>query len=387
MAEDREGRKEFDLLIRGGKILDPISGLNGSYDIGIRQERIVRVDNNIPSSEAREVLEVDGGWVFPGLVDFHCHVFWPGTLVSVEPESLARRSGVITLIDGGSAGSCGFLSFRKSVIEPSAFRILAFLNISCIGLATEGRPGLAVKELDYTPLAHVPSALQTVEENRDLIVGIKMRAYHGLSSLAGLDLARQLADQTNLPLMVHLAPSPPSLREILPYLREGDILTHIFHPGPGALIDSDGKVREEFLEARRRGVWMDVGLARFHTDFSVIQGALEQGFLPDIISTDLSSQNMKEMVIDLPTTISKFLNFGLSLEEALPMVTRNPLTVAGWVDRVKGIAVNEPADIAIFRWEEGAVTFQDYYGHTLEGRGKFALVHAIRQGRIQSVLT
>jgi dihydroorotase len=253
-------------------------------------------------------------------------------------------------------------------------------------LATEGRPGLTVKELDHTPLAHVPSALQTIEENRDLIIGVKMRAYHGLGSLDSLELARQVADQANLPLMVHLAPSPPSLHEILPYLREGDILTHIFHPGPGALIDSQGKVREEFLEARRRGVWMDVGLARFHSDFSVIEGALQEGFLPDIISTDLSSQNMKEMVIDLPTTISKFLGFGLSMEEVLPMVTRNPVTVAGWGRKVKGIAVGEPADISIFRWEEGPVGYQDYYGHSLEARGRLSLLHTLRRGQRQTVL-
>jgi len=380
-------RKKLDLLIRGGSVLDPMSGLRGSYDIGIVGERITRVEAEIPPSLAAEVVEVNGNWVFPGLVDFHCHVFWPGTLVSVEPEALARRSGVTTLIDGGSAGSCSFLSFRKSVIEPSTFRILAFLNISCIGLATEGREGLAVKELDYTPLAHVPSALQTIEENRDLIVGVKMRAYHGLTNLAALELARQVADRTNLPLMVHLAPSPPSLREILPYLREGDILTHIFHPGPGAMVDNSGALRDEFLEARRRGIWMDVGLARFHSDFSVIQGALGEGFLPDIISTDLSAQNMRELVFDLPTTLSKFLNFGLSMEEVLPMVTRNPLAIVGWGDRVKGIAAGEPADISIFRWEEGPVAYRDYFGHSLEGRGKLVCLHTIRRGKRQTALT
>ena len=378
--EERE--RELDLLIKGGRALDPLSGLMGPYDIGIKGQRIARVEQEIPASEAKETLELQGDWVFPGLVDFHCHIFWPGTHVSVDPEALAARSGVITLIDGGSAGSCNFHSFRKSVIEPSAFRLLAFLNISCIGLATVGVEGLAVQELDYPPLAHLPSALETIEENRDLVVGVKMRAYHGLSSLAPLELARSAADQTHLPLMVHLAPSPPSLREILPHLREGDILTHIYHPGPGALIDEQGKVRAEFLEARQRGIWMDVGLAQFHSDFSVIQAALDAGFLPDIISTDLSSRNIKELVIDLPTTVSKFLNFGLSMEEALPMVTRTPLRAAGQGNRAKGLQPNEPADLSIFRWEEGPVAFRDYYGHTLEGKGRLAMRHTIRKGRL-----
>jgi dihydroorotase len=375
-------KKDLDLLIKGGKVLDPISGLEGPYDIGIRGEQIARVEEKIPRSEATSVLEAKGSWVFPGLVDFHCHVFWPGTMVSVEPDPLARKSGVMTLIDGGSAGSCNFPFFRRSVIEPSSFRILAFLNISCIGIATEGMDSLTVKELDYGPLAHLPSAISTIEENRDLIVGVKMRAYHGLASLAPLALARQVADQVKLPLMVHLAPSPPSIREILPYLREGDILTHIYHPGPGGLIDSEGKVRAEFLEARKRGIWMDVGLAQFHSDFSVIEGALGAGFLPDIISTDLSSRNVKGLVVDLPTTLSKFLNFGLSVEEALPMVTRNPLFAAGQENRIKGLKPGEEADIAIFRWADGPVTFQDYYGHSLEGQGRLAIQHTVRKGKL-----
>ena len=375
-------KKDLDLLIKGGKVFDPISGLEGLYDIGIRGERIARIEERIPRSEAASTLEAKGNWVFPGLVDFHCHVYWPGTMVSVEPDPLARSSGVMTLIDGGSAGSCNFPFFRQSVIEPSSFRIRAFLNISCIGISTEGMDNLSVKELDYGPLAHPPSAIRTIEENRDLIVGVKMRAYHGLTSLAPLSLARQVADQVKLPLMVHLAPSPPSIREILPYLREGDILTHIYHPGPGGLIDSEGNVRAEFLEARKRGVWMDVGLAQFHSDFSVIQDALEAGFLPDMISTDLSSRNIKGLVVDLPTTISKFLNFGLSVEEALPMVTKNPLFAAGQESSVKGLKPGSEADISIFRWEEAPVTFQDYYGHTLEGRGRLMIQHAIRKGKL-----
>jgi dihydroorotase len=376
-----EKREKLELLIQGGKVLDPISGLRGQFDLGIRSGRIACIEKDVPPSRAREVLKLDGDWIFPGLVDFHCHVFWPGTMVSVEPEGLARSSGVLTLIDGGSAGACNFLSFRRSVIEPSPFHILAFLNLSCIGLATEGIPGLNLKELDHLPLAHVPSALRTIEENRDLIVGIKVRAYHGLPSLAPLRLARQLADQTNLPLMVHLAPSPPSLGQILPFLREGDILTHIFHPQPGSLLDGKGKVRPEFGEARQRGIWMDVGLARVHTDFSIVRGAIEEGFLPDIISTDLSSGNREGMVVDLPTTLSKFLAFGLELEEVLPMVTRTPLAVAGGGDRIKGIAVGKSADLSIFRWEEGPVSFHDHYGNSVEGKGRLSLSCFLLQGR------
>jgi dihydroorotase len=240
------------------------------------------------------------------------------------------------------------------------------LNVSAIGQSTLGVEGFNFAEYGDLRFLHLEPAVEVVQNNRDLIVGIKVRMYTGLTTMAPLQAARVLADEVGLPMVVHLAPPPPSFADILPYLRPGDVITHIYHPAPGAIVDPKGKVRREFLEARERGVTFDTGTARFHTNFIVMKAAFAEGFYPDTISTDLTPGGLNNLVIDLPTCINKCLAFGMPLEHALAAVTAAPARYlppsCGAGQLSEGVA----ADIAIFTLEEGKYVYSDFFGNQVE---------------------
>jgi len=197
------------------------------------------------------VLGIHGKLLVPGLVDFHLHCFRQGQVLSIDAEELAPRAGTTTFVDGGSSGSMNFQAFREHVIEPAGVRILAFLNISAIGLASVGATGVAFAENDDDRLLDIASAIEVIEKNRDIIVGVKVRAYTGLCSLAALTRGREVADRTRSPMMVHIASGPPRFDEVLPHLRAGDIVTHIYHGGEDSLVDAQGHVRGVFRKPKR----------------------------------------------------------------------------------------------------------------------------------------
>jgi dihydroorotase len=237
-------------------------------------------------------------------------------------------------------------------------------------------------ENDDLRFLHLDSAVETVEKNRDLIVGIKVRIHTGLASLLPMVAARALADAVSLPLVVHTMKAPPLFSDLLPYLRAGDVVTHMYHPGPGCLVDRNGKIAPEYQEARNRGVLFDTGTARFHTCHPVARAAIGDGFLPDTISTDLCLTNYQHITIDMPTTLTKFMALGLSLEQVLQRATIEPAKSLPATRGHGRLAEGLAADIGLFAIEAGEFTYHDFFGNPLQAGRRLVCRGTIKDGRL-----
>jgi dihydroorotase len=367
------------LLVKNGLLFDGDQRRFRRGDLLLTGGRIARIGEGLEAPAGGQVLDAAGRLVCPGLVDLHLHCYFRGQLLGVDADALAPASGTTTFVDGGSCGALSFLGFREYVIRPAAARILAFLNISAIGLQSVGIDRNEVGENDDERLLHVAAASEMIEKNRDLIAGVKVRMYAGLRSLIPLARARDVADRVGLPLMVHIASGMPPFREMLPLLRTGDIITHIYHGGSDALLDERDRVRDEFAEARARGILFDVGLDRVHTDFEVARKAIAQGFDPHFLSTDLTTSN-RHITVDMPTTISKFVGLGLALEDAVAMSTLAPAAALRRADDFGALREGLAGDVGIFELREGEHAFSDTYGHSLATRSRLVPWRTIRAG-------
>ena len=351
-------------------------------DILVTDGTIARIAEHIEPPPGAERIDVSGKLVAPGLIDFHMHAFRHGHFLSVDVDDVAPSSGTTTFIDAGSAGSLHFMAFREYVIKPAQANILAFLNISAIGQTTDGVTGLGFHDSDDERLLHIDSARETIEKNRGIIVGVKVRAYTGLPSLRALEAARELADLVDLPIMVHIAPAPPRFADVVSYLKPGDMITHPYHGGADTILDDDGRIRGEYLEARARGIEVDLGLDRFHGLLPIMQACVEQGYVPDYISTDLTSTNRKTVVFDMPTTMSKLMACGMSLEAVFARATIDPARKIGMADRIGVLREGAPADLAVFRVEDGPVTFKDYNDNAIEASRRIVAEQTYRNGAL-----
>jgi dihydroorotase len=370
-----------DLLIRGGELFDPETQSFKTADIAVANGKIARIGKPLQQEQAEKVIDAGGMIVTPGLIDFHVHCFRKVHRISIDPDELAPRAGATTMVDAGSAGALNFDAFREFVLEKSKLNLFAFLNISLIGQCFEAQiPGVPViHEYDDLRLVHVEQTVKCLGENPEFLVGVKVRAHHGLTNLTPVHAALEAADEAGLPLMIHTSPPPPSTREYMDLLRPGDIVTHLYHPNPGSLVDRQGKVRSEYRDARERGVLMETGFARWHTDFEVMRCAVDQGFWPDIIGTDVTTTNINDLVYDLMFTASKFLAVGMPLEDVLAAMT---LTPAQAMNRAELAQLREgaPADISILKVQQEDTRFRDYYGHTMNGKERIECRYLVRNG-------
>jgi dihydroorotase len=370
------------LVIRGGRIFDPGPGEFSRQDILVAGGKVARIAARVDAPAGTRELDAAGLLVTPGLVDCHMHAFRWAHLISLDVDPLSSRSGVTTFVDAGSSGSLHFMAFRKFVQERVRSNLYALLNVSAMGQMLDGLKGVDVWEGEDLRFLHLGSAEEIVEANRDVIVGIKVRVHTGLPSLAPVAEARELADRVGLPVVVHTAPAPPSFRDLLPYLKAGDVVTHMYHPGPGCLVNGEGKPEPEYVEARQRGIRFDTGTARFHTSFAVARAAIEHGFLPDTISTDLTLTNYRHITIDMPTTLTKFMALGLGLEQVLQLATLAPARMLP-ADRGHGrLAVGVTADLALFAVESGEFSYEGYFGDRLHAKERLASRGTVREGRL-----
>lgn len=345
----------YDLLIRGGHVIDPASDLDAPTDLAVQGGRVALVAPTIDPAAARSTIDATGQIVTPGLVDLHTHIYWGVTYWGIEADPVAARSGVTTWLDVGSAGAYSFPGFRRYVKDASRARVFCLLNLSAIGLIA---PTWEFTNLDY---CDVDLAARTVEENRDIILGIKARIDSNTTRGVGirpLELARTLADRVDLPLMVHIGSGPPSMGAIAELLRPGDILTHCFTGGDHRLLTDEGRLAPLARELQGRGVILDIGHGAGSFNYRVAEAALAEGVLPDVISSDIHQLSVQGPMFDLPTTLSKFLELGMGLPEIIDRATRRPALAMRRPD-LGTLAVGSPADIAIFRIEEGDYTFYD----------------------------
>jgi dihydroorotase len=307
--------------------------------------------------------------VIPGLIDLHTHVYWGGTSLGVDAAEVARQSGTTTFVDAGSAGPGNFHGFRRHVIEPSALRIIPYLNVSFPGIFAFSA-NVMVGECADLRLFDPRECVRVVTANRDLIAGIKVRVGRsagGASGVAPLDIALEVAEETGLPVMAHLDHPPPSRLEVLSRLRRGDILTHCFRPFPNAPVLADGRIREEVIEARRRGVIFDIGHGGGSFGFRTAEGMLAAGFLPDVISSDVHALSIKGPAFDQLVTMSKFLCLGMELVEAIRASTLAPAAALGRQDLGR-LEIGAVGDATVVELVDGEFEYRDVLGETRLGR-------------------
>jgi dihydroorotase len=372
--------KSFDLLIKGGKVFDPSQNLEDLRDVAIRDGKIARLERDIPAAQARQVVDASGKLVTPGLIDLHTHVFPYVGPYGIEPDPYCLRRGVTTAVDAGTSGAFTFPAFRKFIMPQAATRVRALLHVVSIGMVAGD-----VGELHDLRYCDPHLAAKVAGENRDLIVGFKIRfseAYTGPNDLEGLKRARIAADQAQLPLMMHIGRSYTPLVQLLSLLKKGDVVTHSFNSLPHGIVDSAGKVTPEVHEARQRGVLFDVGHGSGSFSFEVMEKCLHQGFLPDTISTDLYSTNIHGPVYDLPTTLSKFLLLGLSLRETIARCTVNAARTFNFGAEIGTLKPGAEGDVSVLDLAVGDFTFTDSHHQTRQGQQKLLPVVTVRAGKL-----
>lgn len=348
----------FDLLIAGGRVIDPGQNLSAVRDVAIRHGRIARIGENIPPAQARQVFDATDKIVTPGLIDLHSHVYEDGTPLGVPSDLVGIQSGVTTIVDAGTTGAAMFPGFRRFVIDGARTRIYALLNLSTAGCCTD--------EIYLDPrLINTAAARRVIEAHRDLILGLKVRVRGRREDLAHdvatLTTARELADEAGLPIMMHWSTEP----DLLAILRAGDILTHPFNPPTerssnvfGSQLTQADTVLPQIVELPDRGIFTDGQLATTHHQWDVSEKATRQGWFPDAISTDVArTPGRTPASVLLP--MSQFLHLGLSLEQVIERVTTNPAKMLDYPESVGSLEPGSPADVAVLELEQGRFTFGD----------------------------
>jgi dihydroorotase len=374
----------YDVVLRGGRVIDPATGFDDIADVGIVRGRIGKIERHLTTRGVRE-YDVTGCIVCPGLIDFHTHVFWGGAW-GINPDEIGPRTGVTTFVDFGTAGPSSFVGFVEHVIKRSRVRVLAYLHIAYNGLegAVFDPDNLRILgELEDLRRAAVAPAIQVGRRFSEIIRGIKVRASveaTGAHGVHAVFLARQVAEVLGKPLAVHIGQPPPTVQEVLPLLRPGDVLTHMCRGPINSLLDVHGQVIEEAKAARLRGVLFDVGHGQGSFSFEIAKALLAQGFPPDIISTDIHAYNINGPVYDLPTTMSKFLALGVDLPKIIKATTWTPAVALGLSRSLGSLQEGYEADIAVLRIEQGTFYFRDTCGQQLEAPQRLVPVMTFKGG-------
>jgi len=354
-AAAAQQERRYDILIRKGEVIDPSRGYRGRADVAVREGKIAAIEPSIPAGRGLDVIDASGLYVTPGLIDLHTHCYHGATGLSIEADPLAARSGTTTWVDAGSFGPEQVAGFRRFIVAPQQSRIFGYVHLYS-----------NLRNPDVDVVKYVRDGMirtgETAVANRDIILGVKVYVgsnMNGRYSLEFLKIARELGDTFKIPLMVHISFAPPETPQVMELLRPGDVVTHCFNAHTLGILDKDGKLRAGVREARERGVFFDVGHGLGSFNFEVARKAIDAGFLPDSISTDVYNLNVNGPVYDMPTTLSKFLYLGLSLEEVLARATAKPAAVINRIPKHGTLELGAPADIAVLALEEGQFQLVD----------------------------
>ena len=364
----------YDLLLKGGHVIDPANQVNAVRDVAVAGDKIARVAENIPASESKRVVDVSAYYVTPGLVDIHAHLYVedPGGW-GIYPDLSAFPSGVTTAVDAGSAGWKNFEEFKARIIDKAKVRVLAFLNIVAVGMDTVGEQSL--NEMDARPTAEM------IKKHPQILIGVKAAHYEG-PEWEAIDRAVEAGRLANVPVMVDFRPQPTRTYAdlILKHMRPGDIHTHMYAQHI-PLLDDNGKVNEYMREARKRGVIFDLGHGAGSFWFRIAAPAMEQGFGPDSISTDLHQRSSLIPQATLVNCMSKVLSLGMPLEEVIYRSTETP---AREIKRPElgTLSVGSVADIAVLELQKGTFGLVDSGHARQEASQKLRCMITVRAGKI-----
>jgi dihydroorotase len=378
---------QYDMLLKGGHLIDPKNDINMPMDIAIKDGKITLVASNIDPGLASKVINISGLYVTPGLVDMHVHVFMghePGAYIadgatSVMPDGFTFRSGVTTVVDAGSSGWRNFKQFKEQTIDKADTRVLALLNIVGTGMSSR------YEEQDVSDMNPEMTAYMITRLYPDILVGIKSAHYWG--DFTQVDKAVEAGKLAKVPVMVDFGEHDPpnSIKSLfLEHLRPGDMFTHTFSYGPSqreTIVDENGNVKPFVFEARERGIVFDVGHGGGAFSWRQAVPAIKQGFMPTVISTDLHTQSMNAGMKDLCNVLSKFMAIGMTLEEVILRATWIPAQVIARSD-LGHLSVGAEADIAVFKLREGDFGYVDVRRKRVNGTKKLEAELTIRAGRI-----
>jgi len=367
---------KFDLVIKGGDVLDPSQQLRARRDIGIRWGVVEAVDEAIPAERATKMIDATGKLVTPGLVDLHCHVYPYGSAIGIPADELVQFQGTTTVVSAGDAGVNNLAALRRFIVAQTRARMYAFLHI-----ANNGLSAFPVAELYNIDNAQVEACAMGLAENPDFLIGVKVRMSENVIFKHGLEPLKrgiQACEMCGWPakMMVHIGgvETKELMSDILNLLRPGDVLTHCYSGAPnlaGAFtnIVQDGKLLPAALAAKQRGVVFDVGHGGGSFDFTVAEVAMPGGCTPDTISSDIHvfSGNSPGMPF-LPNVMSKFLAMGLPLEQVVAMATINPAKIINRAPKIGTLQVGAPGDVTIMDLVEGPVTFVDTRNNKRDGK-------------------
>ena len=368
----------FDLLLRGGDVLDPGAGLSGALDVGIAGGRIAAVEASIPPDSAAQVVDVTGQTVTPGLIDLHTHIYPGATYWGIRPDPVAAQTGVTTWVDAGSTGAMNLLGLREYLDRTSHVRAYAFLNIASIGLVGE------TYELMNLALCGTEVCVKLARLHADFVRGIKARIAAqtlGESGLEPLHRALAAAQAIDRSLMVHIGGAPPEIEDVAALLRPGDLLTHSFTGHSMRLTGADGRPRPGVQRALDRGVLLDLGHGAGGFSFEVAEQMAAAGIFPHVVSSDLHQRSLWGPVWDLPTCIEKAMALGMSLPAAIAAATAVPARVLGLSGEIGTLRPGAVADVAVFQIEAAAVALTDTRGQTRTGQTRLRNTLTLVAGR------
>ncbi|MEP6951627.1 MAG: amidohydrolase/deacetylase family metallohydrolase [Ginsengibacter sp.] len=379
--------QQIDILLKGGHVIDPKNKIDGQMDVAITNGKISQVAKDIPSNDAKKVIDVSGLYVTPGIIDMHVHAF-NGTdvdayiangLTSLPPDAFTFRAGVTTVVDAGSSGWRNFRLFKKQTIDISQTRVLALINI--VGNGMVGR----FEEQDVNDMNPQQTAYMITRLFPGIIVGIKAAHYWG--DFTQVDRAVEAGNLANVPVMVDFGEHHPpnSIEDLfMKHLRPGDIFTHTYAYGPTereVVVDENGKVKPFVFAAQKRGIIFDVGHGGGAFSWRQAVPAIQQGFLPNVISTDLHAESMNSGMKDMSNVMSKFLNMGVSLQDVILRSTWNPANVIKRPD-LGNLSVGADADVTVYNVRKGDFGFLDVRKTKLKGTQKLEAELTIRAGKI-----
>ncbi len=370
---------KYDFLLKGGTVIDAAQGINAVYDVAIADGTIAAIETDIPAHAAIQTISVKDKYVTPGLIDIHTHVYYGVTTWGIRADAVCPTAGTTTVVDAGSPSWVTFPGFREFIAEPAQTNILTYIHISGIGLVY-GPLG----EMTDIAYASPGQVAETLQQHRDITVGVKVRQGKmqvGDNGVEPLKLAIEAAERADTSVMCHIGAGVP-LPEILRLLRPGDVITHCFQGNGDNIIDEKGRIIPEAWKAREDGIIFDVGHGAGSFHYEVAQRAMEQGFISDVISTDLHTGNINGPVYDLPTTLSKLMHLGLPLADVVEKATFSAAKAIQREDEIGNLKVGTVADVAVFDVIEGEFEYFDSHGTKFIGNKKLKTELTIREGKV-----